>query len=891
MSGNNSQTLPAKENTLFKKLMKSCEQKQYKNGLKLVKQILGNPNCAQHGETIAMKGLIFSCIGKKTEARELVKQGLLFNLKSHVCWHVSGLIERSDRNYEKAIKCYINALKWDKENLQILRDLSMLQVHIRDLNAFKETRYTLLGLRPSHRVNWIAYAIAHHLLKEYDVAIKLLDQLRVMDTERNFEYSELLLYQNTIYQEAGYVDAALKHLNENSEHIVDKLALTEYKLSLHRLKEDKANSVSLSRNLLMRNPDNPVYYKSLIELMRVSDDEETLAEFFSQMKTLYPRYDTPKRLELQYFKNERFVSALDTYLRKAFVKGLPALFRSVKPLYEDPEKASIIGSVVLGYYKTLQSSSKFHESDTTLETSPTTVLWVLHFLAQHYDYIGDQQKEALECINEAIEHTPTLLELLLVKAKILKHCGDIENACEALVECQSLDTADRYLNCKCAKYLLRASRVQDAIDMCSKFTREGQEVVDNLNEMQCLWFLSETGAAYQRKGTLGEALKKCHQVLRHFEEIWEGQFDFHAYSMRKMTLRAYVQLLKLEDRIYEQRFFFKVADMAIKMYLHIFDNPHKEEVIDESKLSLTELKKLRKKQEKEAKKAEDQRKKEEEERQKQLQKQRKEDGDAEGPTFAELIPSKLERPEDPLHEAEAFLKPLLTYGDKCINTHLLAFEVYFRKEKVLLMLRSLKRAYVLDPKNAQLYVCIVKFALFVQKSRNTDEILQQVITSQSEAFLPTTNELQASNERFIEEHSESLPHYSSGLRVKLLLEKESPEDLIETLINAIPAKKSSLKDSLELFDLICGSPAIFGAVSDALKVRVSEAFAAKHPLSTCFNHPNNESLLTSAVNGAVNSSEHLANGKMEPDEIEQLKSSNIIANTNHTILTNGTTAN
>ena len=103
-----------------------------------------------------------------------------------------------------------------------------------------------------------------------------------------------------------------------------------------------------------------------------------------------------------------------------------------------------------------------------------------------------------------------------------------------------------------------------------------------------------------------------------------------------------------------------------------------------AKLSLTELKKLRKKQEKEAKKAEDQRKKEEEERQKQLQKQRKEDGDAEGPTFAELIPSKLERPEDPLHEAEAFLKPLLTYGDKCINTHLLAFEVYFRKgEKII----------------------------------------------------------------------------------------------------------------------------------------------------------------------------------------------------------------
>ena len=53
--------------------------------------------------------------------------------------------------------------------------------------------------------------------------------------ERNFEYSELLLYQNRIYQEAGYVDEALRHLNENSEHIVDKLALTEYRCEFNSL--------------------------------------------------------------------------------------------------------------------------------------------------------------------------------------------------------------------------------------------------------------------------------------------------------------------------------------------------------------------------------------------------------------------------------------------------------------------------------------------------------------------------------------------------------------------------------------------------------------------------------------------------------------------------------
>ena len=40
-------------------------------------------------------------------------------------------------------------------------------------------------------------------------------------------------------------------------------------------------------------------------------------------------------------------------------------------------------------------------------------------------------------------------------------------------EAQSLDTADRYINSKCAKYMLRANLIQEAGDMCSKFTRVG----------------------------------------------------------------------------------------------------------------------------------------------------------------------------------------------------------------------------------------------------------------------------------------------------------------------------------------------------------------------------------------------------------------------------------
>ena len=65
------------------------------------------------------------------------RRGLRNDLRSHVCWHVYGLLQRSDKKYVEAIKSYRNALKWDSENIQILRDLSLLQIQMRDLEGYK----------------------------------------------------------------------------------------------------------------------------------------------------------------------------------------------------------------------------------------------------------------------------------------------------------------------------------------------------------------------------------------------------------------------------------------------------------------------------------------------------------------------------------------------------------------------------------------------------------------------------------------------------------------------------------------------------------------------------------------------------------------------------------
>ena len=47
----------------------------------------------------------------------------------------------------------------------------------------------------------------------------------------------------------------------------------------------------------------------------------------------------------------------------------------------------------------------------------------------------------------------------------------MEKAADCMDEARSLDTADRYVNCKCAKYQLRANQVQKAEETCGLFTR------------------------------------------------------------------------------------------------------------------------------------------------------------------------------------------------------------------------------------------------------------------------------------------------------------------------------------------------------------------------------------------------------------------------------------
>lgn len=73
-----------------------------------------------------------------------------------------------------------------------------------------------------------------------------------------------------------------------------------------------------------------------------------------------------------------------------------------------------------------------------------------------------------------------------------------------------------------------------------------------------------SGESYLRQGELGRSLKKFLAVEKHYADITEDQFDFHSYCLRKMTLRAYVEMLKFQDRLHSHAYFRKAASGAIR---------------------------------------------------------------------------------------------------------------------------------------------------------------------------------------------------------------------------------------------------------------------------------------------------------------------------------------
>lgn len=167
----------------------------------------------------------------------------------------------------------------------------------------------------------------------------------------------------------------------------------------------------------------------------------------------------------------------------ALRKGIPSLFTALSQLiYKSKEKLDTVQRTVSVWIKNLEVFGNLNGQKDGERETPTTLLWAYYFMAQHHDYLL-QSELAIEYINKAIAHTPTLVELYMVKAKIYKHAGAIQKAAEIMNDARELDLQDRFVNSKCVKYMLRAGKIAKAEDTVSLFTRVG---LVNVNMQQHL---------------------------------------------------------------------------------------------------------------------------------------------------------------------------------------------------------------------------------------------------------------------------------------------------------------------------------------------------------------------------------------------------------------------
>ncbi|KAK5978049.1 NMDA receptor-regulated protein 1 [Trichostrongylus colubriformis] len=791
-----SQPLPSKELGLFKKIIKSYEHKKYRFGLKYAKTILSNPNFSEHGETLAMKGLILNCMGKQQEAQECVKRGLMADLKSYVCWHVYGLVQRSDKKYDEAIKAYKRALLLDKDNMQILRDLALLQIQMRDFEGYKESRYHLLRLRPTQRVSWIGYATAYHLLKDYEKALTILAEFLQNNkpTSYDFEHSELVLYQNMILCEAGQLEEALSKLEENAAVIVDKVTYMERRGSILMDLGRMEDAEKVYRQLIDRNPENISYYDRLETCLGLGEGapiSERVA-MYDSFAERHKRAAAPRRQPLYLLEGFELSRRLDDWIIKGLRKGVPSLFKNLVPLYNNPAKVAIIEQLLLDYVKKVENNGyrggSFHGDEEEME-SPTSALWLYLLIAQHFDRVGNIPV-ALKYAECAFAHTPTLIETLMIKAKIYKHAGDYSEAARLMDEAQSLDTADRYINSKCAKYLLRAGQRERAEKMCAKFTREGDRASTTLNEMQCMWYELECARCFLAEGRYGDALKKVHQIDQHFVGMIEDQYDFHTYCLRKVTLCSYVQLLRLEDVLRTHDFYYQAAKIAARIYLRMVDRPQDFSgagpVADG--LTAAELKKLKKQQKKQQEKE---------------QEQKKNAGKKDEYTnpAMQFDADALVKTQKPLDDAAKFVQHLHMLGSKHVTAYNLGFEIYLRKQKPLLMLKCLKKAADLDTNDPYLHVCRVKFLKY-EETAVLSGVIGDMVKDFSSQLFPITDPA-VLNENFKNANVNSLRHRLAVAECNLILDPGSESTTKNWIVKSIEDDKltgRTLKTVVSLYN-------------------------------------------------------------------------------------------
>lgn len=602
----------------FRSALEDYESKNYKKALVGVDRILKkNP---MHSQTYALKALILAFYHPSNQANKdvnalvslssatmqecdsLINTAVKYGPANSVSAHLSALYYRQIKNYEKAAHFYTITISNNPGNKAVLRDLSSCLSQLRTYKSLAKTRFDYLQAEPGYRANYTSTAVAYDLNKDYAGAIKICDQVEDLIKDKLIdddlvENSECIIYKVTLLVKLGETEKAQELIDSELQSTkkfrcldVEGLLNLKYHLLININKLSEAQLVI--RALLKRNPDNIIYYKDLVKCLKIEDDDELKVKLFAKLAKFYPKSDLPRFLPLTFLKGEKFASHLKPYLANLFRRGVPSIFSNIKPLYKKHANRAVI-------LETVQSFEKE-------EKNPLILTWIKYFISQHFYKLKDYNT-ALVKINDAIKVTPTLIELYMFKARILKHQGKLIEAATEINTARSMDLQDRFVNSKTVKYYLRADLIDEALDTATLFTKNDDEPtgLKDLHMLQCCWFIAEYAESLTRlfkkklsqfkelkeksneddteaenihliqkqiEAYLGLSLQRYFSIFSIYAEYYEDQFDFHFFAFRKGTARTYLEMIKWADELYHQAFIGRVYSDLMSLIAFSVEN-------------------------------------------------------------------------------------------------------------------------------------------------------------------------------------------------------------------------------------------------------------------------------------------------------------------------------
>ena len=337
----------------------------------------------------------------------------------------------------------------------------------------------------------------------YDVIAKFFEGVttdKVVKTpEDKHAESELILFQSRCLEKQQKYDAAITHLRNQQIRIVDVLSFRVKVAELLILSGRYAEAVIMWERLLREQGENyrfhsgfqaallkldPVKAVTAFALKHLDLPSTTLPLNEEEKELLMDAYNRNKfrsravsKILLTVATGEQFKKLLESHIRKSLHDEVPALYQDVFALVRDTNSllvrdridfrahpvTQIIIEIVDRFVRNLKAHDSFDdiiplnttkesstecsaEGSSRLREAPGAYLWAMflkaHLLARCGDVAG-----ALVVAEACLEHTPTALDIHTMKARLLKHSGNVKEAADSIDYCRSLGTYVRTYVC------------------------------------------------------------------------------------------------------------------------------------------------------------------------------------------------------------------------------------------------------------------------------------------------------------------------------------------------------------------------------------------------------------------------------------------------------------